>query len=694
MRTSLIVLTLLCVFAVALSGCAGSSNSSGGSSVAVTVTPASANVAVNAQQQFTAKVTGTSNTAVTWSVKGGSADGTISSTGLYTAPASLPNPAQVTVTATSQASSSHSGSATVTVSSSSSGGGLTVTPSSVSLPNFGSQQFSASVSGVNWQVNGTTGGSQQFGFISSTGLYVAPSAVPTKSDGSGGSTTQGVTIIITAVSQSNASQSGTATVSIDPGNQDAQSGAIELGTAGANSNDTTSNAAAHTITCCSGTLGSLITRAGSFFILSNTHVLARSDASPATGGDPIIQPATCPPSSRTVANLTSFYNLQTGAAPKIDAAIAAITSGAVDTSGNILYLGATADANGVPVPGAPHAGAGIPASLGLPVAKSGASTGLTCSTVLATNVTTSVKYNQTCGSTTNPFTVTYTNQVDIAGGSFSAEGDSGSLIVSQSTADPVALLYAGSDTDTVGNPVSAVLNFFSSGGNAATFAGGGPHPVIGCTLPAKPASVNAQSAASVSPQSMQQAATARDAHAAELLAHPEVQAVGLGASRDNLRESAILFFVTKGQPRTNLPAQVDGIRTRIVEADLVPHRGPLTAEQSAELERSLPESPLVYSLPAAELVRAQQIHAAHADEQMRQPGVQGVGITSSVDSPGEAALMIFLIRGAAHNPIPPVIDGLRTRIRESSRFQAGLRDSRAAACRISVTPTLKSIFRH
>jgi hypothetical protein len=56
---------------------------------------------------------------------------------------------------------------------------------------------------------------------------------------------------------------------------------------------------------------------------------------------------------------------------------------------------------------------------------------------------------------------------------------------------------------------------------------------------------------------------------------------------------------------------------------------------------------------------------------MQQRGVQGVGITSSVDSPGEAALMIFLVRGVAHDAIPPVIDGLRTRVRVSSRLRAG-----------------------
>jgi hypothetical protein len=56
---------------------------------------------------------------------------------------------------------------------------------------------------------------------------------------------------------------------------------------------------------------------------------------------------------------------------------------------------------------------------------------------------------------------------------------------------------------------------------------------------------------------------------------------------------------------------------------------------------------------------------------MKQAGVQGVGIGSSIDSPGEAALMIFTVRGVPHDPIPAVIDGLRTRVRESSRFRAG-----------------------
>ena len=62
---------------------------------------------------------------------------------------------------------------------------------------------------------------------------------------------------------------------------------------------------------------------------------------------------------------------------------------------------------------------------------------------------------------------------------------------------------------------------------------------------------------------------------------------------------------------------------------------------------------------------------------MKKAGVQGVGIGSSADAPGEAALVIFLLRGVPHDPIPPVIDGLRTRVRESSRFRAGFGDAPA-----------------
>jgi len=661
----------------------------------VTVTPPTANVAIGGQQQFSASVSGTSNQNVTWAVVGGAANGSISSAGLYTAPASVPNPPQVTVTATSAASGA-SGSATVTVT----GPTVTVMPNPAAVGVFQAQQFVASVSGPNgavtWQVNGVTGGSATTGTISATGVFTGPHSVPVQSVGGQSQTT---TVTVTAISTPNPGSSGSATVTITlpPGQQTDQAGPVRLGTSGGNKNDTTTSGT--TITCCSGTLGSLVTRGGTQFILSNNHVMARSDlgvkTSGATTGDPIIQPGLV--DSRcgqdltlTVANLTDFYNLETGTGTKIDAAIAQVVPNQVDSGGNIFELGATAT-NGVPDPGTPHQGSGVAAAVNMSVAKSGRSTGLTCSTVTATNVNTNVQYQKGCGSGTR-FTVSFTGQIMVAGGAFSAGGDSGSLIVDQTTAEPVALLFAGSDADTVGNPISAVLNFFSTAGNPMTFVGSAAqHQVIGCTGPfpltaarTVPNSLATQ-VSSVTAARMQHATAVRDAHGPELIAHTETQAVGVGASYDNPEEPAILFFVTRGASRMGIPAEVDGVRTRIIEGELFAHRGILSAAESTELEQSVSAPRLVYSLADAEMKRAQVVHAAHVDEWMTKAGVQGVGITSSADAPGEAALLIYLIRGAEHPAIPATIDGLRTRVREGSRFKAGLGGPANGSCKVPGT---------
>jgi len=144
------------LLALAIAGCGGSSGSSGGGSitpppgtVSVKISPASSTVGYGGTQQFTATVTGSTNTAVTWSVTsaGGSGQiGTISTSGIYTAPTATsaspesgapqtvsvtagqttPNTnisvpplnatTSVAVKATSQADTSASASATVTLS--------------------------------------------------------------------------------------------------------------------------------------------------------------------------------------------------------------------------------------------------------------------------------------------------------------------------------------------------------------------------------------------------------------------------------------------------------------------------------------------------------------------------------------------------------------------------------------------------
>ncbi|MGA8222735.1 MAG: hypothetical protein WB780_13870 [Candidatus Acidiferrales bacterium] len=77
------------------------------------------------KKQFFAEVTGTSNTAVTWSVQsgvagqgcGGAACGSVDANGLYTAPTSAPSPNAISITATSQADSTISGTSTIALTS-------------------------------------------------------------------------------------------------------------------------------------------------------------------------------------------------------------------------------------------------------------------------------------------------------------------------------------------------------------------------------------------------------------------------------------------------------------------------------------------------------------------------------------------------------------------------------------------------
>jgi hypothetical protein len=98
------------------------------SPVAVSVSPAHASLQVGmATQAFTAAVTDTTNTAVSWEVNnvpgGNSTLGTISASGVYTPPATVSGTLTVTVTAVSLAVKTQSGSAQVVVTAPPSSGG-------------------------------------------------------------------------------------------------------------------------------------------------------------------------------------------------------------------------------------------------------------------------------------------------------------------------------------------------------------------------------------------------------------------------------------------------------------------------------------------------------------------------------------------------------------------------------------------
>ncbi len=649
----------------------------------VTVTPSSGKLSKGATQAFSATVSGTTDQNVFWSIVGavpGSGDAThgfIDNAGVYIAPTSVPNPATITIKAASAADATKSGTASLTIQAGSSVS-VAISPANISVPTFGSQQFTVTVTGnantaVTWKVNGTAGGSARTGTVSVAGLFHAPNSVPVLTVGNNSGQTSEV--VLTAVSQADATASDSVLITIVPPQQNAQTIPTPLGVSGGNAKDSSTSGSAKV--CCGGTLGSLVSRGGKQFILSNNHVLADSDG--ATVGDAIVQPGlidnncAVPP---TVASLSQFFNLETGPTPKVDAAIAQVGTGTVDPLGTILQLG-SANSNNQPTDGPPHAGPGIAVTMGRAVAKSGRSTGLTCSAVFATGVSTSVQYQKGCG-TGSTFSVTYTNQVDITNGGFSAEGDSGSLVVTQDTADAVGLLFAGSDQDTVANPITDVLTGLADPSNPSSrpviVGTATTHAVAACSLPGPQSAMAARLAltkVAASSDALEAVTGALNAHAGEILTHPEVQAAGVGASFDNPAEPAILLFVNPGQQHANLPAQIEGIRTRIVEGESSTSRGAVSLEESAALEQSAAPAQVVYPISDAEVARAKVVHAAHADEWMKKSAVQGVGIGSSADAPGEAALVIFLIRGAAHDAIPPVIDGLRTRVRESSRFRAG-----------------------
>jgi hypothetical protein len=211
--------------------------------------------------------------------------------------------------------------------------------------------------------------------------------------------------------------------------------------------------------CCGGTLGSLIWIGGTQYILSNYHVFESDIVTGGNGivantGDPIIQPGLIDvrcdaASAQNVATLVKKSSL-----PKsnVDASIAAVVPGMVDPNGSILEIGTISAQT-------------VGAAINQAVKKSGRTTGLTRSKVSGLNATVSVAYDNECAGGA-AFTKTFTGQIIISnrGSKFIAGGDSGSLMVEDVTNNPraVGLLFAGSSTLAVANPIGQVLSFLGA----------------------------------------------------------------------------------------------------------------------------------------------------------------------------------------------------------------------------------------
>jgi hypothetical protein len=194
-----------------------------------------------------------------------------------------------------------------------------------------------------------------------------------------------------------------------------------------------------------GTISCRVVKGTAVYALSNNHVYANENR--ASLGDNVLQPGKYdggmnPRDSIGTLSAYSKIAFSRQASNTIDAAIALCTP---------ATLGNSTPAAGYGIPGASPA----TAQVGMAVKKYGRTTGLTHGRISAVNATVNVSYDSG--------TARFVNQIVItsSAGSFSDGGDSGSLIVTDTDNNsPVGLLFAGSTTTTIANPIGPVLDYF------------------------------------------------------------------------------------------------------------------------------------------------------------------------------------------------------------------------------------------
>ncbi|HXU09740.1 MAG TPA: hypothetical protein VN743_12160, partial [Blastocatellia bacterium] len=153
------------------------------------------------------------------------------------------------------------------------------------------------------------------------------------------------------------------------------------------------------------------------------------------------------------------------------------------------------------------------------------------------------------------FTVSYTNQVVINSTTFSAGGDSGSLIVTNNAChQPVALLYAGSSSSTIGNPIGEVLTKLSTAlGTAVSFVGDT------CTASAAPVSDGAEP----SSRAIRLATRAMRSQEVQLMSQPGIIGVGVAADDAVAGDAAIVVYIDANSPLSaKVPRRVNGVRVK------------------------------------------------------------------------------------------------------------------------------------
>jgi hypothetical protein len=204
-----------------------------------------------------------------------------------------------------------------------------------------------------------------------------------------------------------------------------------------------------------GTISCRVTDGTNVYALSNNHVYADENNgisvlnSTLNEADNVLQPGPYDggvDSTDAIGKLYDFEPIDFSGDNTIDAAIAL-------SSTNVLGNSTPTDGYGTPKSTTKAA------QLNLKVKKYGRTTGLTKGQVYAINATVDVGYDSGVAR--------FVKQIVITPGSFSAGGDSGSLIVvdgkgrnKNDDRKPVGLLFAGSDLYTIANPIDDVLKAF------------------------------------------------------------------------------------------------------------------------------------------------------------------------------------------------------------------------------------------
>jgi hypothetical protein len=258
----------------------------------------------------------------------------------------------------------------------------------------------------------------------------------------------------------------------------------------------------------------------------------------------------------------------------VDAAIAKLTGNTgLDPQGRILGIG--------PIAGGPVSPVNI---LGQPVHKAGRTTGHTWGRVTVVSVdNVAVAYDG--GTAYFDDQVYVANQADC--GTFSDSGDSGSLIVSgpdgsTGLSSPVALLFAGGSQGTFGNPISAVLDSFSSDQNigslefvtcegsesdcaayvttvASCVGGGGGNKNKG----------RKKSAERMSTTALAKIQAVKARHRDNIAALAGV--TGIGVAADQAGQPELVVFVESKANACGIPAHIEGYGVQLIET------GPITA---------------------------------------------------------------------------------------------------------------------